>query len=204
MARRHAEVPKECLKAADSVSAWRSVVRWTENLFSLHRADSLCAQYYKDMMVDPFWEVAPLEAVAESLSKFFLIPLGHIGEHLGIFFRRLFAELPIQLWIPVTIAVICGFLTLLFFQRNYDFSLLYGLIRLGPPIPQPAIERRRSRSRDLSAPQLTAAVEKHGELRSRSKSQNRSNSQSRSVPANMQIIKPVEIEQTGTLTEQSD
>lgn len=152
LARRHVG-GSQCLKNAD-IPAWDAAFRWIGNLFLLERIDPPCVQFYKDLLVDPIWEVPPLEAVAEALSRFFFAPLGTIGENLGKFFRRLFGELPIQLWIPVTIALIYGFLAILFFQRNYELSLC-RLIRFGPVIPQTVAIRRGRLRRRKRYPEIT-------------------------------------------------
>ncbi len=52
-----------------------------------------CAEYHDALLVDPLWEVSPTMAVAETIVQFVLLPLEHLGRHLGKFFAGLLGEL---------------------------------------------------------------------------------------------------------------
>jgi hypothetical protein len=129
MAKKHAQlvsndgVPTECLPQA----SW-----WPFNWFerSSHRL-ATCAAHQEALMVDPLWEVSPTMAVADTIVKFVLLPLEHLGEHIGKFFAKLLDELT---WLssPVVLAfvfavvllmmvMICGYrLKLPFFLGSFE------------------------------------------------------------------------------------
>jgi hypothetical protein len=80
--------PKECFP---------DQLPWTHfvynAVFAPNTAREACARYHEALLVDPLLEVSPTMAIAETVTQFVLLPLQHIGTHLGKFFAALMGEL---------------------------------------------------------------------------------------------------------------
>eukprot|EP00112_Aurelia_sp_Birch-Aquarium-sp1_P018231 Seg4322.1 transcript_id=Seg4322.1/GoldUCD/mRNA.D3Y31 product="putative dimethyladenosine transferase" protein_id=Seg4322.1/GoldUCD/D3Y31 len=99
-------VPEQCY--GDKMSYVSLVRWWWRDTFSF--SDSACTDYYKAMIVEPFWEVTPGEAIAAAASRIFVQPALVLSENLGKCFRLVFKEIPVQ-WQPIFfIAIFISFL----------------------------------------------------------------------------------------------
>ncbi|XP_076313702.1 uncharacterized protein LOC143226527 isoform X1 [Tachypleus tridentatus] len=97
----HGSVPEEC--STSDMTWWQSLKAWFKSGLTVE--ENPCEKYYKSILVDPFWEVTPLMALSESISKFVLHPAGLLGTHIGRFTRLLYLEIPSFLWLPVTVFI---------------------------------------------------------------------------------------------------
>ncbi len=87
-----------------------------------------CNDYHDALLVDPLWEVSPTMAVAETIVQFIVLPLEHLGKHLGRFFSSLLGELswlsstPVLLFVFVAITLIL----IMAFGYRFKFPLCLG------------------------------------------------------------------------------
>ncbi len=79
-------------------------------------------------MVDPFWEVTPLKAIAETASQFVLRPLEVFGGSVGVFFAELLSPLPVAWKIPVLVIGAAVILLLVIMLCGYRIrSLMFSI-----------------------------------------------------------------------------
>ncbi len=118
-------VPKECQSSDFSFGTWLRKTLTTD------QADP-CVQYHKDLLIDPFWEVPPTEAIAVTVTKFVLAPLELIGVNLGKFFSALFGNVPVTLWPIVSVLMVVGLFVLAILFCGYSIRLPFGLLQIAP------------------------------------------------------------------------
>ncbi|VDP11122.1 unnamed protein product [Soboliphyme baturini] len=51
-----------------------------------------CSQYFKDLTINPIWQVRPLQILSLTITEFFVEPAELVGIHLGRFFNALMSE----------------------------------------------------------------------------------------------------------------
>lgn len=133
-------------------------------------SEDTCVKYHKLVLVDPFWDVSPTMALADTCTHLLTRPLGIIGKNIGAFYSGLYKNLPWwSFWfiMPATL-VFTFFIILALF--GYKVNLLYGFLSLGPsevsrPItapsqaalqtpesPQQVLERPQTATRDDPQP----------------------------------------------------
>jgi len=117
-------VPKEC-SPADSMT-------WSEYFAATFTSSDKCREYHEAVLINPIIEVSPTMAVAETVTSFFLLPLEHIGRHLGKFFSALTGELT---WFnsPFVLAfVFIALLLLAMMAFRYRIDLPFWVGSFGP------------------------------------------------------------------------
>ncbi len=87
-------------------------MKWWQAMAEVAFPSKACHTYYEALVVDPLWEVSPTMALAETVVQFVLLPLQHVGQHLGKFFSGLLGELS---WLSSSSVLIFTFLALLLF-----------------------------------------------------------------------------------------
>lgn len=112
LANRHAvldkDKPAECHEGA-SVSLWQTFI----SAFTI--TTDPCATYYEKLLVDPMWEISPTQAIAKTITKFFVEPLEHIAHAVNKFLKAILIGLPVTI-APVVlgfIMVVCLFLLMM-------------------------------------------------------------------------------------------
>ena len=81
-----------------------------------------CDNYHEALLVDPLWEVSPTMAVAETIVQFIVLPLEHLGKHLGRFFSSLLGELSWLSSTPVLLFVFVATMLILIMAFGYRFN----------------------------------------------------------------------------------
>uniref|UniRef100_A0A914XNZ2 Chloride channel CLIC-like protein 1 n=1 Tax=Plectus sambesii TaxID=2011161 RepID=A0A914XNZ2_9BILA len=124
-------LPRACLP--EKQDAFKAFSSYLSSLFLLPQADE-CLQYYKDIVVDPYLEVAPTEAVAITISLMILRPLKIVGENLADFIVAFYSRLPLTIAPLATILLLIFglFSLLLFFGYRIRLPLFLGVIEPGP------------------------------------------------------------------------
>ena len=128
-------VPPECFP--DRLS-------WHQTLYNsvFGNSEARCAKYYDAVMVDPFWEVSPTMALAETVSKLVLHPLEHLGLSLGKFFNSLLRE---SSWVAAPVILVfsfVAFLLCLVMLFGYRFRLPFFLGSLERDRPNPPVKEQ--------------------------------------------------------------
>ncbi|OCT60237.1 chloride channel CLIC-like protein 1 isoform X1 [Xenopus laevis] len=77
-------------------------------------ASNSCEDYYKAIIVDPFWEVTPLMAIGSAVTRTTIHPLELLSHVLGRSLRNIMKEIPSQWQLPVFLLFPLTLLTLLF------------------------------------------------------------------------------------------
>ncbi|KAK3862220.1 hypothetical protein Pcinc_031896 [Petrolisthes cinctipes] len=135
MQRGFTEIPEECKPGA--VGATGGVLQWIK--INFFRSPDVCEKYFEELMIDPTEEISPAMVISETLSKFFLQPLQHIGKEMAKLITNFYGTVPIMYHIPATVIFVVLLLVILFYIFGYgiDFPLWMGGIR---PMarPQPA------------------------------------------------------------------
>ncbi|XP_064626727.1 chloride channel CLIC-like protein 1 [Lineus longissimus] len=112
-------IPDEC---RPSDTSWLSSMNsWYRTTFTF--MENKCDKYHEALMVDPFWEVSPFQAIAVSLSAFIFEPAGHFGDAISKFFRGLLQHVPIQWAVPLFLAVIIIAVLILFMMFGYRIKI---------------------------------------------------------------------------------
>ncbi|KAK8754474.1 hypothetical protein OTU49_016398, partial [Cherax quadricarinatus] len=133
--RRHAQMmkrgfnnmPEECKPGGHGDT--RSLLDWLKiNLFG---SPDVCERYFEELMVDPTQEITPAMAIAETLAKFFLQPLQHLGSESAKLITNFYNNVPLVYHVPATILFVALLVIILFYIRGYgmDFPLWMGGIR---------------------------------------------------------------------------
>ncbi|CAH2303209.1 Hypothetical predicted protein [Pelobates cultripes] len=103
----------------DGLSFWRTIKVWLAWNFSW--GSDACQDYYKALLVDPFWEVTPLMAISSAISRIVLHPVELTSHAIGRSIRNLMKEIPSQ-WQPLIfllVPVVCvTFVVVAYFRRN--------------------------------------------------------------------------------------
>ncbi|XP_043211913.1 uncharacterized protein LOC122376200 [Amphibalanus amphitrite] len=112
LAERHLQLnPPEGCEKGDR--GWTDgLLHYVRGLVSFVKTEDKCREYYMRLHVDPFSEVSPGMALAETLTKMVLHPAEQCGRALGRFYVALGAEVPTIWMIPLTIISLGFFLAL--------------------------------------------------------------------------------------------
>ena len=68
------------------------------------------------------------QILAVTISGFVFEPLSHMGAAFGKTFNNMFAELPVQLWIPAFVFVIIAMLAAILLLTSKCFSFIHGFV----------------------------------------------------------------------------
>ncbi|KAK7071242.1 hypothetical protein SK128_015146 [Halocaridina rubra] len=132
--RRHAQmmkkgftnIPEEC-KPGGQVSS--GIWEWFK--VRVIGTPDVCERYYEDLMIDPTEEITPGMVIAETLAKFFLQPLQHLGSESAKFITNFYQTVPIGYHIHATVFFVVLLIIILFAFCGYgiDFPFWMGGIR---------------------------------------------------------------------------
>ncbi|XP_057298590.1 chloride channel CLIC-like protein 1 [Hydractinia symbiolongicarpus] len=119
------DVPEDCFP--NNLTPWKSVTLWFKDTFTT--SDDACAKYHQNILVDPVWEVSPLQATAVCASRFIFEPMKQFSSALGVSFRLLMKEVPVQ-WQPVLFVVIVLIVVFVVMAMT-GFEISSPLLRVG-------------------------------------------------------------------------
>ncbi|VDK76153.1 unnamed protein product, partial [Onchocerca ochengi] len=114
MSRAEKSLTEKC-KAENFLSTVLDIV---SGLFVL-KQENECEQHYKDLYVDPIYEIAPLDVICEVLSNFVFTSLGVFGRHFNIFFNEFFRDSPLHFIVLKAITFFFLIVVLLFWLGGY-------------------------------------------------------------------------------------
>lgn len=114
--------PVECRSKVTSL--WRTIA----SIFVVQT--DRCQKYMEDMEIDPLWEVPPTQAVAVTLTRFFLEPASYMGRAVREFMMSAFEGLPLFLWVPVYGLIVMLIVLILFCCCRY--RVYTPLLRIEP------------------------------------------------------------------------
>ncbi|XP_064095400.1 LOW QUALITY PROTEIN: uncharacterized protein LOC135207510 [Macrobrachium nipponense] len=127
MKRGFTDIPEECKPGVQAAkySAWE----WIK--VRVFGAPDVCEKYFEEIMVDPSEEITPAMVIAETLAKFVLQPLQHLGSESAKFLTNFYQNVPVVYHVPATIFFIVLLIIILFAFCGYgiDFPLWMGGIR---------------------------------------------------------------------------
>ncbi|KAM8945741.1 chloride channel CLIC-like protein 1 [Pelodytes ibericus] len=110
----------------EDMSLWETLKVWLYWNFSWH--NDACEDYYKALLVDPFWEVNPAMAICSAVGRVILQPVELIGHVTGRSIRHMMKEIPSQ-WQPIIfllVPIICiTVLAVAYFRRNRKTLIVY-------------------------------------------------------------------------------
>ncbi|VDP13797.1 unnamed protein product [Onchocerca flexuosa] len=123
MSRAEKSLTEKC-KADNFLSTALDIV---SGLFVFKRENE-CEQHYKDLYVDPIYEIAPLEVISEVLSNFIFTSLGVFGRHFNIFFNEFFRDSPLHFIILKAITFFFLIVVFLFWLGGYRIRTLMATV----------------------------------------------------------------------------
>ncbi|XP_071513393.1 uncharacterized protein [Panulirus ornatus] len=121
------DIPEECKPGSRGTAG--SIWDWMKT--SLLGAPDVCERYFEDLMVNPAEEITPTMVISETLAKFCLQPLQHIGSESAKFITNFYSNVPVMYHFPATIIFVVLLVIILFYIFGYgiDFPLWMGGIR---------------------------------------------------------------------------
>lgn len=125
ISRQVVKIPLNCIEQNKSI--FDGIINWIQSIFI---SNNNCDRYIKDIFIDPFLEVTPLDAFAVTINKFIVSPLEHFGKYLGIFLFEFFKQIPFNLYFPILVVYLSLIMFSLIFFKNYSLSILYGFFIL--------------------------------------------------------------------------
>ncbi|XP_076814460.1 chloride channel CLIC-like protein 1 [Clavelina lepadiformis] len=129
------DVPEHCKKSDHVHSFAEDVSNIARYYFSTGKDP--CVKYH-EAYINPILKVPPTKILAVTISGFVFEPLSHMGAAFSKTFNNMFAELPVQLWIPAFVFVIIAMLAailLLTICFGYSWNLhlpFWSGIEIGP------------------------------------------------------------------------
>jgi len=150
------DVPAECKPG--EMSFLQSVSSYVSQGFS--NVDK-CAEYHKALLVDPIYEINPLTALVDLITKIILHPLTKLGEAVGKMFSGLLNNVPIIYQIPIIalFSFILLFVLLLIF--GYKIRLPFFLGEICPAqAPASALPGHDVKALELRNEELRLEVKK--------------------------------------------
>jgi len=97
-----------------------------------------CEEYHKAIMVDPVYEVNPLTALVDLLTKLLLHPLSSLGTEVGLMFSGLLSSVPLFWKVPVLLVFVILLMFVLILVAGYRVRLPFFLGDISPAPRQPA------------------------------------------------------------------
>jgi len=97
-----------------------------------------CEEYHKTIMVDPVYEVNPLTALVDLLTKLILHPLSSLGTEVGLMFSGLLSSVPLFWKVPVLLVFVILLMFILILVAGYRVRLPFFLGDISPAPRQPA------------------------------------------------------------------
>ncbi|XP_053308720.1 chloride channel CLIC-like protein 1 [Spea bombifrons] len=129
----------------EDLSFWGTVKVWLSWNFSWN--NNACEDYYKALLVDPFWEVTPVMAISSVMGRIILHPMETISHVVGRSIRNVMKEIPSQ-WQPVIfllVPLVCvTVLAVAYFRRRQKAFVTY---QVSPPNTRSKSFKRAIQSR---------------------------------------------------------
>jgi len=96
-----------------------------------------CEEYHKAILVDPVYEVNPLTALVDLLTKLLLHPLSSLGTEVGLMFSGLLSSVPLFWKVPVLLVFVILLMFVLILVAGYRVRLPFFLGDISPAPRQP-------------------------------------------------------------------
>jgi hypothetical protein len=96
-----------------------------------------CKKYYRALMVDPIFEVNPLEAISSALANALFKPIGILGDQLGKGLSNFYNHFNFYTKIIITfpLTIVCVLITCLYMGYSIKFPYFLGSIVKNPEPP---------------------------------------------------------------------
>merc|ERR1712106_638762 len=91
-----------------------------------------CEEYHKAILVDPIYEVNPLTALVDLVTKLLLHPLSSLGKEVGSMFTSLLGEVPLLWKVPVLLVFVVLLMFVMILFAGYEVRLPLFLGKIGP------------------------------------------------------------------------
>ncbi|CAG9530702.1 unnamed protein product [Cercopithifilaria johnstoni] len=118
IAARMSRAEKSLAEKCKADSFLSTAMNMISGLFVL-KGESECEQHYKDLYVNPIYEISPLEVICEVLSNFIFTSLGVFGRHLNIFFNEFLRDSPLHFIVVKILAFFFLTVAFLFWLGGY-------------------------------------------------------------------------------------
>jgi len=109
---------------------------WLQTLQSSTRAMfssvDRCEEYHKTIMVDPIYEINPLTALVDLLTKLLLHPLSSLGSEVGLMFSSLLEPIPWFWKVPVLLVFVLLLMFCMILLAGYKLRLPFFMGELSP------------------------------------------------------------------------
>ncbi|EJD75604.1 hypothetical protein LOAG_17284 [Loa loa] len=127
IAARMSRARKSLTEKCKADNFFTSAMNVVSGLF-LFKGENECEQHYKDLYVEPIYEIAPLDVICEVLSNFVFTSLGVFGRHFNTFFNEFFRDSPLHFIIVKTITFFFLIVVLLFWLGGYRMHTFMATI----------------------------------------------------------------------------
>jgi hypothetical protein len=124
--------PMECVDLQRKQSTFSSII-----LNYFNSMETECKIYYRALMVDPIFEVNPLEAISSALANALFKPIGILGNELGKGLSNFYNHFNFYTKIIITfpLTIICVLITCLYMGYSIKFPYFLGSIVKNPEAP---------------------------------------------------------------------
>uniref|UniRef100_A0A1I8ETE7 Chloride channel CLIC-like protein 1 n=1 Tax=Wuchereria bancrofti TaxID=6293 RepID=A0A1I8ETE7_WUCBA len=123
MSRAEKSIAEKC-KANNFFSTAMNMV---SGLF-VFKGEDECEQHYKDLYVNPIYEISLLDVICEVLSNFIFTSLGVFGRHFNIFLNEFLRDSPLHFIVVKTITLFFLIVLLLFWLGSYRIRTFMATI----------------------------------------------------------------------------
>ncbi|XP_072018148.1 uncharacterized protein [Amphiura filiformis] len=137
MSQMNQEPPEHCLTG--KMHLWDSFSEAMRSRFTF--SQDPCKLYNEQILVDPLYEVPPTKAIAHTFANLFLEPAKHLGKAVAEFNHELFANLPLQAWIPALLSVYGSILVVVIVCMRCTWSYTREPRVIYQQLPAPVIQQ---------------------------------------------------------------
>ncbi|VIO89037.1 Uncharacterized protein BM_BM9921 [Brugia malayi] len=123
MSRAEKSVAEKC-KANNFFS---TAINMVSGLF-VFKGEDECEQHYKDLYVNPIYEISLLDVICEVLSNFIFTSLGVFGRHFNIFLNEFLRDSPLHFIVVKTITLLFLIVLFLFWLGGYRLRTFMATI----------------------------------------------------------------------------
>ncbi|VDK74599.1 unnamed protein product [Litomosoides sigmodontis] len=127
IAARMSRAEKSLTEKCKADSFFSTALNMVSGLF-IFKGENECEQHYKDLYVDPIYEIAPLDVICEVLSNFIFTSLGVFGRHLNIFLNEFFRDSPFHFIVMKIITFFFLVVAFLFWLGGYRIRTFFTTI----------------------------------------------------------------------------
>lgn len=120
-------IPAEC--RPQDMTWFQTIQSSASSVFS---SVDKCEEYHKAILVDPIYEVNPLTAVVDLITKLLLHPLSSLGKEVGSMFTGLLGSVPFFWKIPVLLVFVVLLMFIMILIAGYRVRLPMFLGEIGP------------------------------------------------------------------------